>query len=228
MIKILIGSLFTALVIILIVLGLVNYNSRYSDTPDKDKFSFLNQFPYELQDNPTMKYNLIFKIFASLVGASYAVFGMYLFFFVDPYPYTFKNITEIVLGIIFIVIGVNIFFEFNISLKNYKLHLITSSSLFALTVCNYVLVGYYILFNGYVLVEASNQFPIALSYVLFVIAAGLLASLIFTPLKKWMYLEKEEKDGTVRYYRKRISILPIMEWIFLLSNVLLIILLTIF
>ena len=31
MIKILIGSLFTALVIILIVLGLVNYNSRYSD-----------------------------------------------------------------------------------------------------------------------------------------------------------------------------------------------------
>ena len=43
-----------------------------------------------------------------------------------------------------------------------------------------------------------------------------------------MYLEKEEKDGTVRYYRKRISILPIMEWIFLLSNVLLIILLTIF
>ena len=63
MIKILIGSLFTALVIILIVLGLVNYNSRYSDTPDKDKFSFLNQFPYELQDNPTMKYNLIFKIF---------------------------------------------------------------------------------------------------------------------------------------------------------------------
>ena len=126
MIKILIGSLFTALVIILIVLGLVNYNSRYSDTPDKDKFSFLNQFPYELQDNPTMKYNLIFKIFASLVGASYAVFGMYLFFFVDPYA--FKSITEIILGIIFIIIGVNIFFEFNITLKNYKLHLITSSS----------------------------------------------------------------------------------------------------
>ena len=67
MIKILIGSLFTALVIILIVLGLVNYNSRYSDTPDKDKFSFLNQFPYELQDNPTMKYNLIFKIYSLLI-----------------------------------------------------------------------------------------------------------------------------------------------------------------
>ena len=145
---------------------------------------------------------------------------MYLFFFVDPYA--FKSITEIILGIIFIIIGVNIFFEFNITLKNYKLHLITSSSLFALTVCNYALFGYYIL------IESNNQFPIALSYVLFVISAGLLASLIFTPLKKWMYLEKEEKDGTVRYYRKRISILPIMEWIFLLSNVLLIILLTIF
>ena len=42
MIKILIGSLFTALVIILIVLGLVNYNSRYSDTPDKDKYNTQN------------------------------------------------------------------------------------------------------------------------------------------------------------------------------------------
>ena len=43
-----------------------------------------------------------------------------------------------------------------------------------------------------------------------------------------MYLEKEEKDGTVKYYRKRISILPFMEWIFLSANVLLIIILTIF
>ena len=154
------------------------------------------------------------------MGACYAVFGMYLFFFVDPYA--FKSLTEVILGIIFIVIGLNIFFEFSITLKNYKMHLISSSSLFALTVCNYALFGYYIL------IEKSNQFPIALSYVLFVVAAGLLASLIFTPLKRWMYLEKEEKDGTVRYYRKRISILPIMEWIFLLSNVLLIILLTIF
>ena len=91
------------------------------------------------------------------------------------------------------------------------------------------IIAYCIMNNHtHILIESNNQFPIALSYVLFVIAAGLLASLIFTPLKKWMYLEKEEKDGTVRYYRKRISILPIMEWIFLLSNVLLIILLTIF
>ena len=68
----------------------------------------------------------------------------------------------------------------------------------------------------------------ALAYVLFVLGASLLASLIFTPLKRWMYLEKEEKDGTVKYYRKRISILPFMEWIFLSANVLLIIILTIF
>ena len=81
-----------------------------------------------------MKYNLLFKIIASLVGACYAVFGMYLFFFVDPYA--FKSITEVILGIIFIVIGLNIFFEFSITLKNYKMHLISSSSLFALTVCN--------------------------------------------------------------------------------------------
>ena len=62
-----------------------------------------------------MKYNLLFKIIASLVGACYAVFGMYLFFFVDPYA--FKSITEVILGIIFIVIGLNIFFEFSIKVR---------------------------------------------------------------------------------------------------------------
>lgn len=214
MIKLIIGLVVVVLSILLIVLGLVNYNTRYSDTPDKDNFSFLNQFPYEMQDNPTMKYSLWFKILASLLGAGYASFGMYLFYFVNPYDY--KSLAEIILGIIFIINGITIFSLFAISLKNYRLHLISTSSLFAFTVCNYVLFGYYIL------MEANDRYPVATSYVLFVFGAALLASLIFTPLKRWMYLEKEEKDGTVRYYRKKICILPLMEWIFLLSDILLV------
>lgn len=219
MIKLIICGLLIALAVIIVILGLVNYSTRYSDTPDKDNFSFLNQFPYELQDNPTMKYNLYFKIVASLFGAAFATFGMYIFFFADPYAG--KTITEIILGIIFIILGIILFGEFSITLKNYRLHLITTSSLFAFTVCNFLLYGYYIL------AEAELLYSSVLAYILFALAAILLASLIFTPLKKWMYLEKEEKDGSIHYYRKRISILPLMEWIFILANILMVFLITI-
>ena len=210
MIKYIISLIIILFAIGVVVLGIVNYNSRYSELPNKDSFSFLNQFPYEMQDNETMKYNLPFKLLTALFGASYAVFGMYLFFFSNAY------------GSIFIILGISIFCNFVISLKNYRQHLFNISLLFALTVINYIYLGFFILLG------VRPLYNTALAYVLFVLGASLLASLIFTPLKRWMYLEKEEKDGTVKYYRKRISILPFMEWIFLSANVLLIIILTIF
>ena len=46
--------------------------------------------------------------------------------------------------------------------------------------------------------------------------------------ERLVYLEKEEVDGRITYHRKRISILPFMEWIFILVNVLLVVLLMIF
>ena len=46
MIKLIICGLLIALAVIIVILGLVNYSTRYSDTPDKDNFSFLNQFFY--------------------------------------------------------------------------------------------------------------------------------------------------------------------------------------
>ena len=61
MIKYIISLIVILLAIGVVVLGIVNYNSRYSELPNKDSFSFLNQFPYEMQDNETMKYNLPFK-----------------------------------------------------------------------------------------------------------------------------------------------------------------------
>ncbi|CDC45632.1 unknown [Firmicutes bacterium CAG:449] len=220
MIKYIISLIIILFAIGVVVLGIVNYNSRYSELPNKDSFSFLNQFPYEMQDNETMKYNLPFKLLTALFGASYAVFGMYLFFFSNAYGY--RSFHEYILGSIFIILGISIFCNFVISLKNYRQHLFNISLLFALTVINYIYLGFFILLG------VRPLYNTALAYVLFVLGASLLASLIFTPLKRWMYLEKEEKDGTVKYYRKRISILPFMEWIFLSANVLLIIILTIF
>ena len=220
MIKYIVSLIFIFLSVCIVILGIMNYNSRYSDTPDKEPFSFLNQFPYELQDNPTMKYNFLFRIIAALLGGSYICFGCYLFWFKDMYG--LKNIHDYILGVLMTVNGIAIFSEFVITLKAYRKHLMFTSLLFSLTVMIYAYLGFY------VLIDARKLHPQILAYIVLILAAALLASLIFTPLKRWMYLEKEEEDGRITYHRKRLSILPFMEWIFLASNVLLIILLTIF
>lgn len=220
MIEIILSLCFFLSAVLVVILGLYNYGSRYSDTPDKDPFSFLNQFPYELQDNPTMKYSLPFRIAAACFGGLYAVFGVYSFFFLNMYGA--KLLSDYILGCLFIVVGIAIFFEFVFTLKDYRKHLMSTSVLFAGTVVICAYAGFFILS------DPRETYADALAYIMFVLAAALLASLLFTPLKKWMYLEKEESDGHVTYHRKRLSILPFMEWIFLAANVLIVVLFTAF
>lgn len=221
MIRYILALIFILLFVIMIFVGIANYNSRYSDLPQKDGYSFLNQFPYELQNNETMKYSSIFRVIAALFGASFIVFGVYLFMFKDMYN-VIKIMHDYVLGILFIIDGVSMFSIFTLTLKKYRPHLIMTSLLFASTITLFAYLGFF------VFVDPREIYNITLGIISFVIAAALLVSLIVTPLKKWMYLEKEEVDGRITYHRKRISILPFMEWLFILVNVLLVVLLIIF
>ena len=205
----------------MVFVGIGNYNSRYSDLPQKDGYSFLNQFPYELQNNETMKYSTVFRVIAALFGASFIVFGVYLFMFKDMYN-TVKIMHDYVLGTLFIVDGVAMFSIFTLTLRKYRQHLIMTSTLFASTITLFAYLGFF------VFVDPREIYHLSLGIISFIVAAALLATLLITPLKKWMYLEKEEVDGRITYHRKRISILPFMEWIFILVNVLLVILLMIF
>jgi len=221
MIKYILALLFILMFVVMLIVGMGNYNSRYSDLPQKDSYSFLNQFPYELQNNETMKYSAIFRIIAALFGAAFAVFGVYLFIFKDMYS-TVKIMHDYVLGILFVICGVSIFSIFTLSLKKYRQHLIMTSILFASTITLFAYLGFF------VFVDPRELYHLSLGIICFIIAAALLTSLFVTPLKKWMYLEKEEVDGRITYHRKRISILPLMEWIFIFVNVLLVILLMVF
>lgn len=221
MIRYILALIFILLFVVMIFVGIANYNSRYSDLPQKDGYSFLNQFPYELQNNETMKYSSIFRVIAALFGASFIVFGVYLFMFKDMYN-VIKIMHDYVLGILFIIDGVSMFSIFTLTLKKYRPHLIMTSLLFASTITLFAYLGFF------VFVDPREIYNITLGIIAFVIAAALLVSLIVTPLKKWMYLEKEEVDGRITYHRKRISILPFMEWLFILVNVLLVVLLIIF
>ncbi len=203
-----------------VIIGIVNFNSRYSNTPDKYSYSFFNQFPYEMQDDTSMKYSWLLKLMVTLFSLSYALFGIYSFWLdgLDGY----KPISDYMISVIFILIAFSIISEFFITLKNYKLHLIASSILFSGTCALYIYIGLY------VLLSFKNNYHTSLAYLLLVLGGVMLVSLFIAPLRRWIYLEKEDKNGEVVYHRKKFSILPFMEWAFMAMDIVLVILLAIF
>ena len=154
---------------------------------------------------------LLVKLVAALFGGSFAVFGIYQFIGLNMYGAKIFN--DYALGIIYILIGITIFLEFAWTLKDYKKHIINSASLFALTIALCFYLGYF------VIVDPRLTFHSSLIYVSFGIGLVLLITLIVLPFKKWMYLEKKEEDGSISYQRKKVAILPFTEWIFIIVNV---------
>ena len=195
----------------LIVFGLLNYASINNGEYQNEKFSFLNQFPYELTSNDTSKYQLLVKLLAAIFGGSFAVFGIYQFIGLNMYGA--KIVNDYVLGVIYILIGVSIFLEFVWTLKDYKKHIITSASMFSLTIGLCFYLGYF------VIVDPRLTFHSSLIYICFGLGLILLVTLIVLPFKKWMYLEKKEEDGSISYQRKKVAILPFTEWMFILINI---------
>jgi len=204
-----------------IAVGLVNYKYRQGENRDIENFSFLNQFPYEMQGENDMKYSLLVRLFATLFSLTFAVFGLMTFWLHDTGEY--KPFSDYFISVIFLLLACSFISEFIITLKNYKIHLLSSSVVFGGTVVSYIFIGVYLLLR-----PDSEMFHASLAYVLLIIGAVLLLSLIIAPLKRWMYLEKEEKNGVITYHRKHLSILPFMEWIFIFANIVLVALLTFF
>lgn len=220
MIRFIISLLICLLSVLTLICGLINYNSRNTKDDEKESFSFLNQFPYEMQGDESMRYNAIVKILSTLVALGVATFGVIVFWLNGVGGY--KPISDYVISILFCFVAFAIVSEFNITLANYKFHLFSTATLFAGSTSLYIYVG---LFS---ILDFRKMFYSALSYILLSIGAIMLLSLFVVPLKRWMYLEKEEKNGEITYHRKRLSILPFMEWLFIFFDVLLIVLITIF
>lgn len=220
MTSILLMIITVVLAIGLIALGLFNYNSQFENNVERESYSFLNMFPYELQDKPKMKYSLFFRFVVVLFSISIIVFAFLEFFFLNIDG--FKTIHDYLIGSLLSLLGITIIGIFHLDLTKYKFHLLSTSLLFTLTFILYVYVGLF------TFIDPRSTYNEALGYILFIIAGCILLTLIFSPLKRWMYLEKKEENGQITYHRKHLSILPFMEWIFLGLDVLLIILIALF
>ena len=204
---------FIIMIIILIIFLLVslnNFSFGKGNINSKEKYSFLNQFPFELCDESKSSAPLFTKVLAALFGASFSIFGAYTFFSLNMY--NAKIMQDYVMGALLLITGIVIFLLFVWDLKDYVKHLIVTSILFVITAINYIYFGLF------VLMDPRELFHPALIYICFTIGILIVLCLLILPFKNWMYLEKDDKDGIIKYHRQKVSLLPLSEWIGILLN----------
>lgn len=194
------------------IVGRINYKQN-----KQEKYSYLNQFPYELQNNSLMKYNFYYRFTLSLFFSSLMVLALFTFLFSGII------FLEKVFAIILVLNSLFTYLMMTTDMKNYKVHVLASVMVFTLTIASYLFMSY-LQFR-----HPDNNFYQPLIYVCLVIGI-ILICLVFLPyLKKWMYLKKnKDANGNEVFSRGKVFFLSLIEWIFILSEVLFYILITIF
>lgn len=194
------------------IVGRINYKQN-----KQEKYSYLNQFPYELQNNSLMKYNFYYRFTLSLFFSSLMVLALFTFLFSGII------FLEKVFAIILVLNSLFTYLMMTTDMKNYKVHVLASAMVFTLTIASYLFMSY-LQFR-----HPDNNFYQPLIYVCLVIGIILICLVLLPYLKKWMYLKKnKDANGNEVFSRGKVFFLSLIEWIFILSEVLFYILITIF
>ncbi len=179
-----------------------------------NKFSLLNSFPFEtpIDYRTRIIYLLLFGLFTLMCAESYSSA-----LFIPS-----KNIGMISALILFIISDIAMFGSICFTLEYYRYHIIADAIFFVtkigagLTLCITCLTS-----------ELYIEFTLWISIVIGVISLICLGLLFIPKLKKWMYLEKSEMNGHVTYIRPKVSILALVEWIFIIAEIVIMLLLVI-
>lgn len=204
-IEIMIPSLIVVVIIfsILFVVGRSNY-LEYT----KEKFDIRSNFPYEMQDNFSFKYNWQVRFLALFFALSLCLFAVNAF--------DMKNASSLSLAIgVMILNAIVTMLLFFISMKNSYLHMALAIGQFGLTFLSYAFVTNYVFFFN------ALDYPIFLGIVTSVFLVIILLLLINPKLYKWMYLDKVEENGEMVLKRPKVMLLPLYEWIFMVLTILL-------
>lgn len=202
MLKLIFPIIALLLGIAIILLPQITYRRRIN----KDlKFSYLNCFPYEVVLNYAQRVILL------------ALGTLFVMFATQSYIATFIKCTNpmyysgLFLQIVSLVVFLGILY---FGLDYYKTHIVMDVIFFLTQI------GANIMFL--VAVLTRNYFPTQINMVIGIIMGviGLiLLILLFIPqLKKWMYMDKIEENGTTLYVRPKVCSLALVEWIFFLSQ----------
>ncbi|MCF0116827.1 MAG: hypothetical protein HUJ61_02115 [Bacilli bacterium] len=187
------------LFIALIIVGRLNYKIYYGTA-----FSFLNLFPFEMNDKPRMKMNILFRLLLSLFAFSFC--GPFIFMFGSYQDILIKTIIAFAT-----VLSLSMMSIFMIDMRFYKAHISAAAIFFILSIAFDFLVGY--VYLVIVIIPTYQAFP----YIMFGSSFIKLLLILNPKLAKWMIITVNEKGEASR---PRICSLVLTEWIFVILNIL--------
>lgn len=177
----------------------------YRTEDKKLSFSFLNCFPYEVVTNYRE------RIWILVIGAIFVMFAgqSYIVTFVQCHNFLYQSVMYLAIVSYIVFLG-----NFTFGLDHYKTHIIMDLVSFLTQIAASVTV--------FIAVLTNNIYPGEINFVIAVIMGVvgiLLFLLLFIPqLKKWMYLDKCERDGKTIYVRPKYCALSIVEWVFFIAG----------
>lgn len=192
------------------LLALILYQGRFFyQVQQKRKYSFLNEFPYEMTQQIPPKMYQLFLVLGGLFSLSFMSLGFFLF----PYPDVTMNL---LLLISWGVTGVLLFGLFMIDMKIIKVHLMLDTLLIGVSVLNYVLLGTLFLLTPY------GTYHIVYVIISYAFALFPLAIALNPKLKHWAKMDEQvTSQMEVVIVRPKFFVLAYSEWLLILSNMIL-------
>jgi hypothetical protein len=164
------------------------------------KFSFLNQFPFELFILNRIKFTSVGELALLLMGVSTVIFfyGAFSFFSIMPIIiFVFVLLMMVTFGLLFFISTINV-----------KVHLYLATLLLIYP----IIINLSVLYYG-IITPFDGAYHQLMMY-----GAGVLTFIqlivVFNPkLKNWAQLEKHIQKDTSVYMRPRVFILPLSQWL---------------
>lgn len=184
-----------------------------------DKYTYLNTFVCESGTNYVER--LIFFIL------SVCMVSLTLISYVSNLASVQSSSPLLISSLIFEAISMVGFLGLTVAaMENYKLHLISAMLFFVGQIGANLILGSYYFYNLIIEYQAFNYVD-EIGIGTFVIGVIQVILLFNKKLKRWMYMDKTEVNGATYYVRPKVNALASLEWIFLWSQALSLLLLMI-
>ncbi len=191
---------------LVILFGKMNYQSLY-----KEPYSFLNHFPYEMNDNYKMKINNYFRLVTVIMGVS----SIFLQITLLTDFAIISHILPLIIGCLTSIFLMTLFF---VTMKRVEAHMFIVTLATSFNILSFLAFCYF-LYATPLFIKGK------IVYLIIAIVLALINAItIFSPfLKRWSQLDKDEEKE--EYKRPKVISLAIMEWLLYISHFLYLIML---
>lgn len=193
--------------------GLSNHHQTF-----KERYSFLNMFPYELSYHNQGRLLLFYRLFLYVYAAFSLTPALLLISKYFNYP-SFLSYLALIGGI-FVISAISFLTLHIIQAKFVRLHSLVATSYFASSVLSAGASSIFLI-NLYLSNNGTQPVFLFLGIVVAILGLFILAIMVNPRLRDWAKMNSQQnEDGTVVIVRPRIFVLALSEWLVIGLNLL--------